>query len=209
MRYEDSISFMGDSCMKKLLAGLALLSSVVTFASSVEERAISVDRWCTKQLKINAGIYKIDKGCVVQLADKKAAEVVGICRGDHKDKSRKIHYKISFSTVANEENLRFHAVSDRLLWHIDEELSPEVSFKQPTWAEYNNQRYVIVNRRRSTTVSRGNETVINVVSKDIDLLFIKDDWGLSSNNKFKASIIVKSPRGDAELTNATCDLMIK
>ncbi len=196
--------------MKLFLASLLGLISLATFASSVEERAIAVDSWCAKDRKINVGVYKLDQGCKATLTEKKAVAVEGICRGTLKRRSKdKINYKISFSTKAGNRNLKYLATSKDSLWNVDNDLNPEVSFFQPTWNQYRNQKYLLfINENDTINVTRGNETVVNIKNDDIDLLFIEGNNLMINNETTNASIIVNNHSGTHTLKNVSCDLLL-
>jgi hypothetical protein len=194
--------------MKKLVITLSLFSFLAS-AQTLEERTIDADKWCTKNRKVNLGVYKLDKGCEATLAPKKAIEISGICRGTLKRKTQDIDYKFSFNTKAGQEELKYVAVIDRVgLWNTEEAKNPEISFYQPTFTEHKNQRVTIVNINNQTTVTRGNETVVNLKSDDIDLLVIDDSWSITNIAPRKANIIVKTSSGTAVLENASCDLTL-
>lgn len=194
--------------MNKLLVGLIFLNILPVYSSSIQERALSVDDWCTKDQNINLGIYKLDKGCKVDLSPKEAVEIEGICRGTTNDKNKqKVDYKISFSTKSENTHLNYVAVTKDILWNTDKSLSPEMNFFQPKWSEFKNQRLVVVNKKRSSSVERGYETVVQLKTNEIDMLLIYGEMGIS-NKKYKANILVKNGDSESELINASCDLMI-
>jgi hypothetical protein len=195
--------------MKKLLLALVSMSCLSTaFASELADRAVALNDLCNKNLKVNAGIYKLNQGCKVELAEEKAPEIEGICRGVIKDKSQqKISYKIVFSTKAQEEKLNFIAVTEGSLWNLAENVAAEVKAYQPTWKEFRNQRYVIVNRNTSSSLMMGHQSVVHITSPDIDMVMLYGRMGLSQMDPYQASIKVKTYRGEFELKNATCDIL--
>lgn len=194
--------------MKKLAFALSFISLAVS-AQTLEERTVDVDQSCTKARKMNLLVYKVDKGCEAKLAPKAALDISGICRGTLKRKTQEIEYKISFNTTSGQEELNYVATIDRIgLWNTEKVKNPDIRFFQPTFTEHKNQRITIVNINKEMTVTRGNETVVNLKTEDIDLLFIEDSWGITNIAPKKASIIVKTIKGTAVLENASCDLTI-
>lgn len=197
--------------MKNFVFAIVTFTSLSAFSNTLEERMVSIQDWsCPNKAKLNLGIYKLDKGCEVKLEEKKQVEFEGICRGIVTRKNgEKIDYKITFSTKANNTNLKYHALIKKgyILWNSDHDENPELSFYQPTWISHNNQRYVIVNRSKTESVMRGFETVVNIKSRDIDLAFIHGEF-FQTNPTYKASILVDNSDGIHELENVTCDMML-
>ena len=161
-----------------------------------------------KIAKLTLGSISWIKVVKLSWQKKSAIEIEGICRGTTVLKNKeKVNYKISFSTRPENANLVYTAITKDSLWNTDKNLNPEINFFQPTWNQHRNQKILIINKNRSITVTRGHETVVQLKSDDIDVVFIEGEMGIS-NKTYAASIVVKNYDGESVLENSTCDLML-
>lgn len=189
-----------------LLAGL-VLSTTVFAQESINDRVVKINRLC-KERNINLGVYKLDKGCEVDLFEENVKNTKGICRGELKHKNfGKIQYKISIDTTQDGE-IKTLATSDNSLWMIDTDKEAIIKAYQPNWKSHNNSRILIVSNQNSSSLSIGAQSAIHIVSKKADIVLLNGDITITEEAKIKpASIYVQTHEGPKELKNATCDLL--